>query len=148
MKKIKVLLPQLKQSSKNSQLLFLFVGQMVSEILSLPMWEYLLAVCISCYGVNTIFSFAFSVPKTERNENVLVPYGTQNYIFWLLTSMIFFLYGIFLLKNIWLVYLMMIELAGLIIAFIRFLGMQKSWFFKHQRKIREMHRRKQHAFFK
>ena len=95
--------------------------QMLDYIITSPIWEYLLAICISCYGLNTVFSFVFSVPKSERQDPALVPYSPQNYVFWLLTSVIFFLYGVFLLTNVWLVGLMLLELTALTIIFVWFL---------------------------
>ena len=69
-----------------------------------------------------MISFVFTVPALSKYDEVLVPYCAQNYIFWLLTSVIFFLYGIFLLTNIRLVYLMFTELIVLLMVFVWFLG--------------------------
>jgi hypothetical protein len=112
-----------------------------------PLVEYFLAICISLYGLNTVLSFCFSVPTMFKYDDMLVPYCAQNYIFWLLTSMIFFLYGIFLLSNIWLVYLMFIELIVLLIVFICFLVKKRSFILHWQHKLKKSMKKK-HASFK
>ena len=111
------------------------------------MFETLLAICISLYGLNTVLSFIFAVPTVSKYDDVLVPYCAQNYIFWLLTSMIFFLYGIFLLTNVWLVSLMFTELIVLLIVFVRFLCGKFKAMKKTHLQIKR-HRERKYASFK
>jgi hypothetical protein len=120
------------------------------EVLIQQHWilEISLAVCISLYGINTVLSFAFAVPSVAKYDDILVPYCAQNYTFRLLTSMIFFLYGIFLLTNIWLVSLMFAELIVLLIVFVAFLTKKLRFIKKKQSQIKEHKRRKKFSFFR
>jgi hypothetical protein len=110
--------------------------------------EYVLAICISLYGLHTILSFAFTVPTLSKYDDVLVPYCAQNYVFWLLTSMIFFLYGIFLLTHIWLVYLMFAEMIILLIVFICFLVKKRRFVVRMRHKLKKSREKKHNHFFR
>jgi hypothetical protein len=107
-----------------------------------PVLEYLLAIFISLYGINTVLSFVFSVPKVLKTDDQLVPYCAQNYFFWLLTSIIFFLYGVFLLTNVYLVCIMIGELVLLLLSFAWFMAVKRHFVIGKRKSIKEVRERK------
>jgi hypothetical protein len=110
------------------------------------MLEYLLAFFISLYGINTVFSFAFSVPRISKTDDQLIPFCTQNYVFRLLTSIIFCLYGVFLMTNELLVCIMIAELVVLLIFFVYFVCTKRNFLITKNKKIKESKEQKIASF--
>ncbi|GHV27304.1 hypothetical protein FACS1894176_09090 [Bacteroidia bacterium] len=73
--------------------------------------EWLLWAFITLYGVAGLATFSAYIPKVTKSDDEFVQGNVRDYLFWLLTSIIFFLYAIFVMDS-WIVsFLLILELT-------------------------------------
>jgi Ca2+/Na+ antiporter len=83
------------------------------------MWiEILLWIFITLYGLAGLGTFAAYIPQLYKSDDAFIQSNIRDYLFRLLTSIIFFLYAIFIVHNWYITRLLLVELVGLLIAFV------------------------------
>ncbi len=80
--------------------------------------ELALWLFISLYGLSGLILFKAWMPKYSKSDSELVHYDNKSYVIWFLSSIIFFLYGVFVVQNVLLVGLIMMELVVIILFFV------------------------------
>ncbi|MDR2540965.1 MAG: hypothetical protein LBD11_04205 [Candidatus Peribacteria bacterium] len=75
------------------------------------MVEWLLWAFITLYGITGLATFSAYIPKVTKGDDEFVQGNVRDYLFRLLTSIIFFLYAIVVMNN-WIVsFLLIFELV-------------------------------------
>jgi Ca2+/Na+ antiporter len=111
-----------------SHLLFPSPLQMPIDLpLSQTIIEILLVVFITLYGLAGLGTFSAYIPKINNSDDEFIKGNLRDYLFWLLTSIIFFLYAIFFSHNRWVSVLLVVELVALITAFVRLVYKKKRY---------------------
>ena len=92
------------------------------------MWvEILLRFFITLYGLAGLGTFSAYIPKLNKSDDEFVKGNVRDYLFRLLTSIIFFLYAIFVVHNWRLSFLFVVELIVLILAFAWIMYKKKTY---------------------
>jgi predicted membrane channel-forming protein YqfA (hemolysin III family) len=97
--------------------------------------EILLWICITFYGLSGLGTFIAYIPKIKNSDDEFVKSNIRNYLFRLLSSIIFFLYAIFFADDWRIALALEIELVALIFAFIWFVFKKKRYITKTLKKI-------------
>ncbi|MDR0608263.1 MAG: hypothetical protein LBG52_08245 [Candidatus Peribacteria bacterium] len=97
--------------------------------------EWLLRIFITFYGLTGLATFNAHIPKVMKGDDEFVPGNVRDYLFWLLTAIIFFVYAIFIVSNILLSFIFSIELALFIGAFSRMVYTKKLYVVKKLKKL-------------
>jgi hypothetical protein len=83
------------------------------------MWlELLLCLFITLYGLAGLGTFYAHIPKLIKTDEELVPSNVRDYLFWLLTSIIFFLYAIFVINDWRICAFLIVELVVVVGIFV------------------------------
>lgn len=79
--------------------------------------EIVLRIFITLYGLAGIGTFAAYMPKLNKSDDEFIASNVRDYIFWLLTSIIFFLYAIFVVTDWRICVFLVLELVVIISVF-------------------------------
>ncbi|MDR2415575.1 MAG: hypothetical protein LBD75_02985 [Candidatus Peribacteria bacterium] len=97
--------------------------------------EILLWICITLYGLSGLGTFIAYIPKIKDSDDEFVKSNIRDYLFRLLTSIIFFLYAIFFTEDWRITLALEIELVALIITFSWLVYKKKSYITKTFKKL-------------
>ncbi|MDD2537502.1 MAG: hypothetical protein PHU61_03355 [Candidatus Absconditabacteria bacterium] len=102
---------------------------------------------ITVYGILGLINFAAYLPKMNDSDIEIFKANPYSYIFWIISSIIFFIYGLLVLKNVLLLLLIAIELILIIMYFVYFVCQKKNLFKKKFSQLLKKQKNSR-AFFK
>lgn len=106
-------------------------------------FNLILRILITIYWATGIWNFLARTADPRIDDDAeIFRLNKRNYIFWLITSLIFFFFWISEFKNQILVYLTVVEIVVLIFAYMYLLFSAQIKNLKQARKIKEMKREK------
>ncbi|MDR3168754.1 MAG: hypothetical protein LBU27_03185 [Candidatus Peribacteria bacterium] len=97
--------------------------------------EWLLWVFITFYGLAGLATFSAYIPKVMKGDDEFVQGNVRDYLFWLLAAVIFFLYAIFVIDNVFFSIVFSVELALFIGAFARMVYKKKLYVVEKLKKL-------------
>lgn len=139
------MLPYLKNRQKNDGFcrknLILFYNYIKMPIVDEFRFNLILRILITIYWITGIGNFLARTADPRINDDAeIFRLNKRNYIFWLITSLIFFSFWISEFKNQTLVYLTVIEIVILILIYTYLLFSAQIKNSKQMKKIKEMRR--------
>lgn len=97
--------------------------------------ETTLRILITCYWITGLCNFYASRPKKSPEDEEIFKTGKTSYAFRIITSLIFFYYGISQFKQESLIYLTLIEIIIVITIYIVLLVLEKKDSKRYKSKI-------------
>lgn len=122
--------------SKSCFFSFLWILLMYIYSFLCSMWlELLLCIFITLYGLAGLWTFYAHIPKINKTDEQLVPSNIRDYLFWLLTSIIFFLYAIFVISDWRICVFLIVELLLVVGIFVYMVYRKRKTFFTKLKKL-------------
>ncbi len=98
-------------------------------------------VLITAYWATGVWNFIACIPDSQNNDDDLFRFNKSNYTFWLVSSLIFFMFWISQFRFPNLVYLTMAEMFIIILVYLRLIIKKQRYLKNKKRKLNEIDKR-------